>query len=69
MLWLTNTYDPKRDDAKYHLPVSIDKNRDEEWADKLEWIGGLIVGVPRATDFHSVDELVEMGYVGGVQGY
>ena len=64
MIWLTNTYDPKREDAKYRLSVQIDHSRDAEWAKHLAWLSGCVIGRPKAMKLHSVEELEAMGRVG-----
>ena len=63
MIWLTNTYDPTREDAKYSLSVALNENRDEQWAKYLVWLDGFIIGRP-AAGIHSVEELEAMGMVG-----
>ena len=64
MVWLTNTYDPKREDAKYTLSVRIDRNRDIEWGRHLVWLARCEIGRPRATKEHDVEALEAMGLVG-----
>ena len=63
MKWITNTYDPERKDAKYHLEVYIDQSRDEAWENHLAWLSDFTIGEPKACKY-TVGELKQNGYVG-----
>ena len=64
MKWLTNTYDPERNDAKYSLPVRISETREYAWQKHLAYLADKHIGEPKATVNYTVDELKQMGYVG-----
>jgi hypothetical protein len=65
--WITNTYDPKREDAKqkfiYSAPMR-QSQRHRIWQEHLYFVGKHEIGSPRETDKYSVAELVSMGMVG-----
>lgn len=67
--WLSNTYNPAlpnaRDIAYYSLDAVEDPaKRDEEWRLYLAWIGGNIIGPPKATKDYTAEQLAGMGMVG-----
>lgn len=64
MKWLTNLYDPQKDDAKLHIVHSPHETQEQAWQRELEYLRGKIVGEPKATANCSVIELKAMGMVG-----
>ena len=64
MKFLTNTYDPKREDAEYHLSYIRGIPRDQQWRDYLIWLSDKCIARPKATNFYTVEQLEAMGMVG-----
>jgi len=64
MKFLSNTYDPKRKDAKMHVVRSFHGTDEQAWKHHQEWLQGKVIGRPKATDAYSVEQLEEMGMVG-----
>lgn len=65
--WLTNISDPDRYDAEaYHTSSSIrDKaEREAAWNGHVAYVEAHIVGPPKATKKHTVEELRKMHMVG-----
>ena len=66
MKWITNTHDPKRDNAKFYFVELIDdpRTKDEQWNDWLKLLDKHIIGRPKAVPKHTVEELESMHMVG-----
>jgi len=64
MNWLTNLYDPKRDDARACLILFIDETEQDAWERQKAWLSDKIIGRPKATDMYTVEQLEAMGLVG-----
>jgi hypothetical protein len=64
MKWLSNIYNPKEDDARYHVTRMIDETDQEAWERYLDWLKGKVIGQPKATSAFTVEELEEMKMVG-----
>lgn len=64
MKWLSNTYDPKKRDAKYYVARLIGETQEQAWANHKQWLEGKIIGEPMASETYSVEELKAMGMVG-----
>ena len=67
---LSNIFDPSHPDARrfntysFHAMESGPAAIEEEWKYHLQWIEANIVGPPKATTRHTVEELEAMNYVG-----
>lgn len=64
MKWLTNTYDPKKPEAKMYLVIPIEETRDQAWKNHLKYLEGKHIGNPKATEKHTVSELLDANLVG-----
>ena len=64
MKWLTNLFDPNHPDAKRGVTRRFDETPEEAWNNQVLWLSDKIIGEPKATKHHSVDELKEMNLVG-----
>jgi len=68
--FLSNTYDPTKEDAQRHLVYSHHAMfngkaaREEEWQHHLDWINTHVTGPPKGTAKYSVAELTKMGMIG-----
>ena len=62
--WITNEYDPRREDARMRFPASPDEDKDKEWAEYQKWLKDKIISKPRAGAKHTVAQLEAMGVVG-----
>lgn len=67
--FLSNTYDPKRPNARRYFVTSYEGWRDPgkgewEWQQHLNWIAQNRVGRPMASDSYTTEQLEEMGMVG-----
>ena len=64
MKYLTNLYDPKREDAKIFISTMTHETPTEAWKRQMEWLKGKHIGRPQATKAYTVEQLEAMGYVG-----
>lgn len=64
MKWLTNLYDPKRSDARFHLILEIGETEQEGWARQQARLKDKIIGKPKATKTHTAERLERWGLVG-----
>lgn len=64
MKFLTNIYDPKRNDAKDKIFTGLNETVDEAWDAQNRYLIGKIISKPQATKWHSSEKLEEMGMVG-----
>lgn len=64
MKWITNIYDPSREDAQDVIYKGWSANREQAWAVYLSWLEDKVIGEPMASDEHSVEELKAKHYVG-----
>lgn len=62
--WISNTYDPRRGDAKLLVSRFAHETMDEAWERYTTWLKGKILATPEATEKYAVLELIEMGMVG-----
>jgi hypothetical protein len=64
--WLTNTYDPEDTYAsQVHCYMTRDfSQRSREWQEHLNWISKHDIGLPKATETYSVEQLQKMRMVG-----
>ena len=64
MRFLTNMYDPKQEDTKWHISTLPEKTLQQTWKDHEEWLKDKIIGPPQATDTMTVEELQKGNIVG-----
>ena len=64
MKYLTNLYDPKREDAKYLIHTLPHESEAEAWRRQVEWLKDKHIGRPQATKTYTIEQLEDMGYVG-----
>lgn len=64
MKFLTNTYDPNREDAKQMLSILDGESRDAAWQRYQRYLSDKIIGLPQATESYTQRELVRMNLVG-----
>ena len=64
MKWLSNIYDPEKNDARNLLSIPADQTRQQAWANHLQWLRGKHIGLPKQMQRHTVSELIEMDMVG-----
>jgi hypothetical protein len=64
MKFLTNVFDPKHPDAKRYLSYRLNEDREAQWQYHLKWLNDKVIGLPEASDAYTVEQLVNMGYVG-----
>ena len=64
MKWINNIYDPNRNDSASRIIQEEHETHFQAWIRNKQWLSDKILGKPQATDFHSVEELEQMGYVG-----
>lgn len=68
--FLSNIYDPRKEDAKRFLTYSYDAisngeaAMENEWQQHLKWVNQNIIDRPQATDHYTVEQLENMGMVG-----
>jgi hypothetical protein len=62
--WISNIYDPSRDDMAEHVIPEGDESREEAVYWYLFWLVDKVIDEPVATKHYSVDELKAMNYVG-----
>lgn len=63
-MWLTNLYNPKNKDAGLYIATLVNETREVAWNRQAEWLKDKIIGYPKATEHYTVQELLDMGYVG-----
>jgi len=70
MKFLSNIYDPSKEDApqyhtySFHAHMNGQEAMKQEWERHLEWVNSNIVGPPQGTDYYNVEELEARGIVG-----
>ena len=64
MRYLTNMYDPGKEDAQVYIVCSPGETVEQAWKHQQEYLKGKIIGAPQATASYTVEELVGMGIVG-----
>lgn len=69
MQHLSNIYNPTLPDAqekhiKYIQAFGEPMGPELQWEQHLEWVGKNVIGRPKATEKHTVEELEIMGMVG-----
>lgn len=64
MRFLSNTYDPKRADAKTKVGRQDSETLEQAWQRKQEWLSDKLIAAPQATEHFTVAELVSLGMVG-----
>ncbi len=64
MRWLTNTYDPGREGAKFSVIDHIHSPPGSGREMHKEWLKGKIIGPPKATEAYTVEQLKDMNMVG-----
>ncbi len=64
MRYLTNLYDPRKQDARMQIVTMLHETPDEVWKHQQEWLKGKHIGRPQATTTYTIEELEAMGYVG-----
>jgi|SRR5882672_4040564 len=62
--WLTNEYDPTREDAENYLPIMRGQDRGQAWRHHQEWLQDKIIALPRATSEYSVEDMEAAHIVG-----
>jgi hypothetical protein len=62
--WITNISDPRLPDAKKKVTRILGETLAEAWKNQKADLADKTLGEPRATPFHSQEELIEMGIVG-----
>lgn len=63
MKHLTNIYDPKRLDARNMVVTLRGQTRAEAWRLQQRWLSDKMIGSPKPTNQHSIQELAAMGIV------
>lgn len=64
MKFLSNTYNPKLEDAKEHVVTREGETQTQAWQRHQQWLKGKAIGKPQATQKYTVSELEEMDMVG-----
>jgi len=64
MKFLTNTFNPNNKDARLYTVREENQTLDEAWKSYQRFLQGKIIGLPQATSYHTVEELVSMNMVG-----
>ena len=64
MKWLSNTYDPKKEDAAQVISCLVGESRQEAWERYQGWLKGKTIGPPKATSACTVERLRQMDMVG-----
>lgn len=64
MKHLYNTFDPSHKDAKIMFTHFGDITLELEWDCYLQYLSDKIIGLPVATEFYTVEELVKQSIVG-----
>jgi hypothetical protein len=64
MKWLTNVYDPERWDARAMILPRQGETRDQAWQRQQEYLADKIIGLPKASEAYTAEELGQMGMVG-----
>ena len=67
--FLSNTYDPRKPDARMYVTLSFHEYGDLDggeraWRHHMEWINANEIGRPQATSKYTCEQLEEMGMVG-----
>lgn len=64
--WITNEYDPRRDDAHiyFYFRFQGGRSKEEEWAEHQEWLRDKIISQPKALPDRTVAQLESAGMVG-----
>lgn len=63
--WLSNTYDPRLSDAREHFgSPGNDQWWDDQWKRHLWWVDQNVIGEPKSTATHTVQQLKAMHKVG-----
>ena len=64
MKWLSNTYDPTKEDAIQAVCRDIGETQQEAWKRQQDWLKGKVIGEPKATESFTVEELKRVDLVG-----
>ena len=64
MEFLTNTHDPKDENARMYVARMPHETQGEAWRNHIQWLKGKIIGEPHATEAYTVEQLKEMNLVG-----
>ena len=62
--FLTNIYDPNKEDAFWTVLRSWDETQEQAWSHHLYWLKDKILGRPQESDFYTTEQLESMGMVG-----
>ena len=62
--FLSNTHDPKDENAPMYVVRSFHETQEQAWANHLEWLKDKVIGDPQATEAYTVEQLKEMCMVG-----
>lgn len=64
MRYLCNTFDQNHQNAKMYVLLVQGKTRKEAWEQYKQWFADKVIGLPQATECHTVQELVNENIVG-----
>ena len=62
--FLTNIYDPSAKNAKDVFTYPSNMDRDTVWEIHIDWINSHVLGQPQETEFYTVEQLREAGFLG-----
>ena len=64
MEWLTNTYDPKKLEARRLVTRLLNETQEEAWQRLQAFLSDKIIGEPKASEQYTVEQLKSMNMVG-----
>lgn len=64
MNWLTNIYNPTAPDAFLKLEVKENEDRNIAWEKYSKWLEDKVIGLPKATEYYTVEQLQKENLVG-----
>lgn len=64
MKFLTNLYDPTREDAEMKIIRKVNQTQDQAWESQKKWLVDKTIGKPQATKTYTIKDLEKMNMIG-----